>query len=93
MAKAKYTYYYNGEVARQSNKVYKYGLANKDNKIIACSINKNTLEKQKEQAITSRQNALNYFIKTNDEKYITSAKEEVEQAKKWFIVELEQKEN
>ena len=37
MAKTKYSYLYNGQVVRNSNRLYKYGLVNKDDVVIACS--------------------------------------------------------
>ena len=92
MAKAKYTYLYNGKEVRNSNKVYKYALINTNNKAVACSINAQSLAKQKEQAIISRKNALAYLEKNGNETNIANAKECLEEAEKWFIAELEVKE-
>ena len=92
MAKTKYTYLYNGQVVRNSNRLYRYGLLS-GNHIIACSGTTKALESEKSRALKLNESELNYYTKKNDAEYIEACKADVERVKAWQIVELEVREN
>ena len=93
MAKTKYSYKYNGKIVRNSDRIYKYGLVNHDNVIIACSGTEKGALKDKIFMQNHISRNLAYFEKTNKVKYIADAKQDLENIEKWHVVELEMIEN
>lgn len=93
MAKAKYTYYYNGEIVRNSNRLYKYGLVNHHNKVVACSSTINNLNKEKNSLLKLHKDNLKAYIRDNDNEFIEYTKQDIANVEKWHVVELEVKEN
>jgi hypothetical protein len=93
MAKAKYTYLYNGEIVRNSNRLYKYGLVNHYNKVVACSSSSQGVLKEKTYWLNVHKRNLEYYIKHNKKEDIDYTKQDIENVEKWHVVELEVKEN
>lgn len=93
MAKAKYSYLYKGEIVRNSNRLYKYGLVNQYDKVIACSSTTQGALKDKSYYLNLHKRNLAYYEKHNKVEYIEGTKEDIANTEKWHVVELEVKEN
>lgn len=93
MAKAKYTYYYNGKVVRNSNRLYKYGLVNQYDEVIACSSTSQGALKDKSYYLNLHKRNLAYYEKNNLTQEIEWTKNAIANTEKWHVVELEVKEN
>lgn len=93
MAKTKYSYLYNSQVVRNSNRLYKYGLVNHNNAVIACSSTEKGALKDKVTYLNLHKRNLEYYIKHNDKSYIDCTKQDIANTEKWHVVELEVREN
>lgn len=93
MAKTKYTYKYNGVICRNSNNLYKYGLANENDVVVACSSTEQGALRDKTYNIKRCTENMNYYLKHNKPKEAEYYKQYVETFKKWHVVELEIIEN
>ena len=96
MAKAKYSYLYNGRVVRNSNRLYKYGLVNENNAVIACSSTEEGALKDKIWYLNKSERGLAKYSKLEDEKskaYADDLRKHIEKLNKWHVVELEVREN
>ena len=104
MAKAKYSYLYNGQVVRNSNRLYKYGLVNHNNAVIACSSTEQGALKDKVYYTNMRSRGLEKLKKQlaqgKTENQFGSIAEQIEdyenfleKLSKWHTVELEIREN
>lgn len=92
MAKTRYTYKYNGVVVRNSNNVYRYGLVNHLGGVIACSgTGKGALKNIAFPMKIAKKN-LEYCQKNKPEK-VAYYEQQLENLKKWHVVELEVVEN
>lgn len=92
MAKTKYTYKYNGQIVRNSNKLYKYGLVNHLDAVIACSGTEQGALKQKTWYLNHYKGHIEYCIKHAPD-YTEHYKQELANTEKWHTVELEVIEN
>lgn len=93
MARTKYSYKYNGKIVRNSNRLYKYGLVNHNDAVIACSGTEKGALKDKISWQNRISRNLAYYEKKNMANYIVEAKHELENIGKWHVVELEIIEN
>ena len=93
MAKTKYIYFYKGLVVRNSNRLYKFGLLNHWGFVVACSANAKSLLSEKNRIIKLNESNLRAAIRDNDTELAECAKEDLENTKKWTVVELEVRES
>ena len=93
MAKTRYTYKYNGIVCRNSNKLYKYGLVNEFDKVIACSGTKEGALKNKTWRINLENKSLAKCLADKKYRHTEYHAENLKVLKMWHIVELEVIEN
>ena len=93
MAKTKYTYKYNGQIVRNSDHVYKFGLANDIGGVLACSATEKGALKPKSTEMSRLEREIVYLEKKGKKDFLESAKQRLEDVKKWHIVELEVIEN
>lgn len=93
MAKTKYTYKYNGVICRNSNNLYKYGLANEEDVVVACSSTEQGALKDKKYNINRCTNNMNYYLKHNKPENAEHYRKMIEMYQKWHVVELEIIEN
>lgn len=93
MAKTKYTYKYNGQIVRNSDHIYKFGLVNHIGGVIACSATEKGALKAKNTEIARLERNIVYLEKKGKKDYLESAKQCLDDVKKWHTVELEVIEN
>lgn len=93
MAKAKYTYKYNGIVVRNSNRLYSFGLVNHVGGVIASSSTEQGALKVKNETITRLEKNIDYYRGKGKAEYLEAAEKDLENAKKWHTVILEKIEN
>lgn len=93
MAKTRYTYKYNGIVCRNSNKLYKYGLVNHEDVVIACSGTKEGALKNKTWRINLENKSLVKCLYDKRYDHAEYHAENLKMLKMWHIVELEVIEN
>ena len=94
MAKAKYTYLYNGNVVRNSNHVYEYGLVNHYDAIIACSGTEAGALKVKTRELNFLKRQLEYCKKHKKQtEFIKGYETDIANTEKWHTIKLERKEN
>lgn len=93
MARTKYSYKYNGHIVRNSNRLYKHGLVNHNDAVIACSGTEKGALKEKISWQNHISRELAYYEKKNEVNYIDDAKHDLENIAKWHVVELEVIEN
>ena len=92
MARTKYSYKYNGEVVRNSNRLYKYGLVNHNDAVIACSSTEQGALKEKTWWLNHSKKELEY-CKKHEPKYVEGYETDIANIEKWHLVELEVIEN
>lgn len=88
MAKKNYTYKYNGNVVRNSDHEYKYGLVNEHDAVIKCSGTEKGALAERTRELNFLQKQLEYSKKHNPE-YVDGYERAIENTKKWHTVELE----
>lgn len=92
MARTKYSYKYNGEVVRNSNRLYKYGLVNHTGVVIACSSTEKGALKDKVWYLNHFKRELEW-CKKHDQKFVEGYQKDITNTEKWHVVELEVIEN
>jgi hypothetical protein len=92
MAKTKYSYKYNGEVVRNSNRLYKYGLVNHKGRVIACSSTENGALKNKVSYLNHFKHQLEW-CKKHEPQFVEGYTTDLANTEKWHVVELEVIEN
>ena len=92
MAKTRYSYKYNGQVVRNSNRLYKYGLVNHNDEVIACSSTEQGALKERTWWLNHLSRELQYF-KKNKPEYVTGCERDISNTEKWHLVDLEVVEN
>ena len=93
MARTKYSYKYKGQIVRNSNRLYKYGLVNHNDVVIACSGTEKGALKDKTSWRNHISRNLAFYEKKNMASGIADAKHDLENIEKWHTVELEVIEN
>ena len=93
MAKTRYTYKYNGIICRNSNNLYKYGLVNEFDKVIACSGTENGVLREKRYELKRCNDNIQSCQKRNKTEWVESYTERLAAVEKWHVVELEVIEN
>ena len=89
MAKTKYSYKYNGIICRNSNNLYKYGLVNHVDAVVACSGTEKGVLKHKNYELNRCTNNMNFYLKKNKLENAEYYKQQIEKIKTWHVVELE----
>ncbi len=93
MAKTKYSYKYNGQIVRNSNRLYKYGLVNHEDIVVACSSTEKGALKDKSWYLNHYERNLEFAVKHNNTEYAANYQAWIDNIKKWHVVELEVVEN
>ena len=92
MAKTKYSYQYKGQIVRNSNNKYVYGLVNHNDKIIACSGTEQGALKEKVWHLNHFKKQLEW-CKKYEPRFVESYETDLSNTEKWHVVELEVIEN
>lgn len=92
MAKTIYTYMYNGNVVRMSNRIYEYGLVNHIGAVIACSSTEKGALKEKVWHLNFFNRQLEW-CKKHEPKSVAGYELDIANTEKWHTVKLERKEN
>ena len=92
MARTKYSYKYNGQVVRNSNRLYTHGLVNHCGAVIACSSTEQGVLNQKTKELNFFKKQLEYCKKHKPE-WVASYETDVANIEKWYTVKLEVIEN
>lgn len=92
MARTKYSYKYNGEVVRNSNNKYHYGLVNHNNKVIACSGTEQGALKNKITKLNFLKRQLAWCEK-HEVEHVHWYESDIANTEQWHVVELEVIEN
>ena len=93
MAKEKYSYIYKGQIVRNSNRIYFYGLVNHYDAVVACSATEQGAQKQKSWQLNYYKRQYLRYIAKGDQEAIDRTKQEIANIEKWHTVKLELKEN
>lgn len=88
MARTKYTYMYNGQIVRNSNRLYIYGLVNHNDVVIACSSTEKGALKDKVWYLNHFKRELEY-CKKHDPKFVPGYEKDLANTEKWHLVKLE----
>lgn len=88
MARTKYSYQYKGQIVRNSNRLYAYGLVNENDKVIACSGTEQGALKQKVSWLNHLKRQLEW-CKKNNTQWVSGYETEIAEVETWHTVPLE----
>ena len=92
MAKTKYSYKYNGQIVRNSNRLYKYGLVNHKGVVTACSSTEKGALKDKVWYLNHFKRQIEW-CKKHEPQFVDGYTTDLANTEKWHVVELEVIEN
>lgn len=89
MARTRYTYKYKGAIVRNSNNLYKYALVNHLDAVIACSGTEQGARRNISTHLKMAESKAAFYTKKKCPENAAFYTQQIEDVKKWHVVELE----